>query len=593
MKINKDNCIAFLRLNVHTIFFGVLAIIFCVISISTTLNESPTGDEIVHVSSGYVHLTKQDYRFNLEKPPIFKVLATVPLLFMHINLPQDISVWDDGLFDTGNFAHEFWFTSGNNPDTLLLLSRIPMVLLTLCLGLFLFRWVIKMGGNFAGIVFSVLFWGSTLILAHGKIVHNDIAGVLGFVISLYTFINLLSKPTIKNGIWFGLAFGLSLLFKQSVVIILFPFEIILFVYWRIFKVLLRHYLYPLMISGLVCVSVVGIVYGIFTSGYPVNESIVHANLMQQLDGTKVPWLDSEAWLTNPILRPYYTFILGTLMTFRRAAYVGPIYFLGNIQLSGSWNYFPILLITKIPLTLIAGIIILGGLCLHRFIQGSKSNIMILIKTHFSQMAILFTAIFYLLIAVIEGLNIGVRHVLPVYVFGLLLIAWITSRVVRWTKHRKIFLILIGIMLTIYYLPVFFDYPNYLSSYNQLAGGIDNGYKIAVDSNYEWGSDLKMLASWAETNSVKSIYVDCVIGCWQADQYYLIDKYLPPSRTFSLVDNQDEGTYLAVCVTRLFSPVVSKNDIDYYMKYPQLQSVTPLFRVGKGVFIYKIKEIQSD
>src|SRR3989338_4768089 len=50
-------------------------------------------------------------------------------------------------------------------------------------------------------------------------------------------------------------------------------------------------------------------------------------------------------------------------------------------------------------------------------------------------------------------------------------------------------------------------PHFLSYYNELAGGSRNGWKIAVDSNYDWGQDLKRLADFMDQNNIGKISLE--------------------------------------------------------------------------------------
>jgi len=47
---------------------------------------------------------------------------------------------------------------------------------------------------------------------------------------------------------------------------------------------------------------------------------------------------------------------------------------------------------------------------------------------------------------------------------------------------------------------------YISYYNELVGGPDNGHKYAVDSNYDWGQDLKRLQDFVEENNINKISI---------------------------------------------------------------------------------------
>ena len=66
--------------------------------------DSQTTDEGVHLLAGYTYLTKHDYRFNPEHPPLVKYLAAFPLLFMKIDTSQVDSYWNK----SNNFLYDSW-----------------------------------------------------------------------------------------------------------------------------------------------------------------------------------------------------------------------------------------------------------------------------------------------------------------------------------------------------------------------------------------------------------------------------------------------------------------------------------------------------
>mgnify|MGYP001613913074 CR=1 FL=1 len=66
------------------------------------------------------------------------------------------------------------------------------------------------------------------------------------------------------------------------------------------------------------------------------------------------------------------------------------------------------------------------------------------------------------------------------------------------------------------------FPHFLSYYNELAGGSRNCWRIAVDSNYDWGQDLKRLVQYMDANHINKISLDYFGG---ADpRYYLGDRF---------------------------------------------------------------------
>lgn len=126
-----------------------------------------------------------------------------------------------------------------------------------------------------------------------------------------------------------------------------------------------------------------------------------------------------------------------------------------------------------------------------------------------------------------------------------------------------------------------SFPYYLSYYNILAGGTNNGYKIATDSNYDWGQDIKRLGKWVRDNDIEKIYVH-LFSANKLD-YYLDDK----QKWFNIErdDLPPPGSYLAVSAQELQNNIYNQN-LPENKKYSQLEN-SLITRAGKSIFIFKI------
>ena len=103
-----------------------------------------------------------------------------------------------------------------------------------------------------------------------------------------------------------------------------------------------------------------------------------------------------------------------------------------------------------------------------------------------------------------NLNIGVRHLMPVFPFTMSLAAGGVAAFANGTKWK---LALVGTLCAWQLVSITLAYPSYIAYFNEFAGGMDNGYNIVVDSNLDWGQDLKRLKIWTDKNDAGQIYVD--------------------------------------------------------------------------------------
>jgi tetratricopeptide (TPR) repeat protein len=124
------------------------------------------------------------------------------------------------------------------------------------------------------------------------------------------------------------------------------------------------------------------------------------------------------------------------------------------------------------------------------------------------------AAIYLAVAMASGMNIGVRHILPIYPFLMMLASWATAELIhrKWQWAYAVALVLLlGIASSLRAFPVYLAYAN------ELWGGSGNTYKYLSDSNVDWGQQLKSIHRYLDGRGAKN--------CWFA---YFADVVTQPS-----------------------------------------------------------------
>jgi hypothetical protein len=127
-------------------------------------------------------------------------------------------------------------------------------------------------------------------------------------------------------------------------------------------------------------------------------------------------------------------------------------------------------------------------------------------------------------------------------------------------------------------------PNFIAYFNELVGGAKNGYKYVVDSNLDWGQDMKKLTTFVEQNKINKIKVDYFGGT--SPKYYLGEKFEPWS---SSKGQPETNSWLAVSLTFLQNSQgqpVSGFERKAEDGYSWLQDKKPFSRIGYSMFIYK-------
>ena len=155
---------------------------------------------------------------------------------------------------------------------------------------------------------------------------------------------------------------------------------------------------------------------------------------------------------------------------------GPTFLLGERRDSGFPYYFPVTFLLKTPMPAAAA---RGARALRASRACARRDAFLL----WLPVAV------YAAATATRGLQIGHRHLLPIYPFlfvaageaaaALARLARAEGRVARRRRSRLWYAG--GTLL---------QHPHHLAYFNELAGGPANGWRLLVDSNLDWGQDLK-------------------------------------------------------------------------------------------------------
>jgi hypothetical protein len=129
---------------------------------------------------------------------------------------------------------------------------------------------------------------------------------------------------------------------------------------------------------------------------------------------------------------------------------------------------------------------------------------------------------YLGISMLSGLNLGVRHILPVFPF-LIVIAAATA--IALMRRGRLAAWAAGIVLAAHAATSLHAFPNYIPYANEAVGGPARTYRVMGDSNADWGQGLLQVSDYLREHDVTD--------CWYAyrmpgvfDYYGIPCKLLP-------------------------------------------------------------------
>ena len=169
------------------------------------------------------------------------------------------------------------------------------------------------------------------------------------------------------------------------------------------------------------------------------------------------------------------------------------YVLGKIYAHGVWFYFPIAFLIKSTIGFMALLLLSVVVIASRRLKCWREILFLVIPP-----------IFYLIVAFTVGMNIGVRHILLVYVFFSVLIGGAAWALVR--QNRRCIYLVVALVL-IHAISSLRTFPVYIPYANELWGGPANTYKYLTDSNVDWAQQLKATKHYLDQRGVKD--------CWFA------------------------------------------------------------------------------
>jgi hypothetical protein len=193
-------------------------------------------------------------------------------------------------------------------------------------------------------------------------------------------------------------------------------------------------------------------------------------------------------------------------------------------------------------------------------------------------------IVYLGAAMAGHLNIGVRHILPIYPFVLLIAG--KAVVTLWYARSPLLRGLLGALCLAGVVESAAIYPNYLAFFNQFIGGPRNGQKYLVESNLDWGQDLKGLKRWMDQNHVRHINLS-YFGTADPAYYKINCTYLPGAPLFAepLVKSPTLPGFVAVSATNLRGVYFDGPWRSFY--WPLLE-MKPAGVIGYSIYIYWVE-----
>ncbi len=548
---------------------SVLLIILAGLQLSTLSITSPTMDEPSHIVSGYAFLTRGDTRIKLNGPILPNLMSAIPLL-LEPNLKltsADDPMWDAN--DHNGISDQFIWNNTAPPFQIIYLARLPFIFMSWLLGALIFRWACERAGLIAGLFAMALYVFDPNLLAHSRLAMTDFESTAAACLALYAFDRSLRQPARKWRIIAGIAIGLMLASKFSLLTFVAAMIVLVFIQQfnaelrtraeNILRKISRCCAFAVKYLALLLFAAVITVWAVYAFQIaPVNAG----SLPVPAPGFWREWQSAQYYLNQP----------------------WPNYLFGQTSITGWWYYFPIAFILKTPLP----ILILLSVSLIRSIlkRSWRRDLIFLLPSLFLFISLLFSTN-----------NLGYRYLLPIlpllYVYSSDLlqpahsIAQSLNRSFALSPPQLVTLSLIAWQI----FGALRIYPYYLTFFNEIAGGPDRGRYVLSDSNIDWGQDLVGLKNYVDQHHLDRIKLS-YFGIAHPTAYNLKTEALLPVRT-ALNDqgawwlkkytpfDPSPGTY-AISAANLMGGIwIDPNEYRFF------RDRAPDTIIGNSIYIYTI------
>jgi hypothetical protein len=518
------------------VFMGLIALATLRIA-ATYAVFNHTVDEPAHIAAGMQWLDEGVYTYESQHPPLARVAGAFgPFLAgrRSTNQPDMEKEGVNILYGDGQYSRNL---------TLSRLGILPFFWIS-CF----FLYVGARAGLRAPVALLAVFLYSFLppVLAHASLATTDMPLTAMLCASFVTGIMWLEQPTSYRSVLFGTCTGLAVLCKFSIFAFL-PATAVaaLLCYLIAVRPSLRNLLDDIRLRLLPFCLAVAVAILVIWAGY--RFSIGKAGF---------------AGLTVPFPELFQ----GIREVLAHNAQGHHSYLFGKRSQFGWWYYYPVVLAVKTPLAFLALLFAGFGVSLRK---SNRAQAACWLPLAFS-FGILF-------VSLTSHINIGVRHILPVYL-GFSITAAIgaeglyrhafTSRWIPWIP---------GVLLVWHAGSSLISHPDYIAYTNLLAGNYPE--RILADSDLDWGQDMNRLGKRLRELGVRQVaFNPLVMG-------YLEEFHGFPHITL-MQPTQPSPGWNAASLTVMLSNRLGLGD-----QFPKAkmwtEGIPPTERVGKTIYLWYI------
>lgn len=505
--------------------------------IANSVQLSETYDEGVHIAAGIELLDKGTFTWEPKHPPLSRVAVALGPWLAGARFQGMPDIWSEGRA----------IIHAQNAEQTLFLARLGVIPFFLLAAAMLWRWTRLLAGEFEALIAVALYSLTPIVLAHAGVATTDMAMAATFVALLYAATRWLETPTARSSAWLGLAGMAALTAKlSSVAFFGVTVVLVLVVRWWLSRAGDRG---PALLTRA------------HVQGLPVVFGVA------ALAAWTLYRFQMGRWHGVPV--PLTTLVQGLRDLVSHNEYGHASYLLGEAYADGRALFFPVGIAVKSPLTLLglglAGMVI-AGLRLRR-------------ERDWRLAVPLIACVAVLAVSIPARINIGTRHVLPVFLVlamcGGMAFAAAWRRATSAAGRGMLVLCTIaGLLSTVW--PV----RDPLAYFSELAGRQPE--RVLVDSDLDWGQDLLRLRDTLRTRGIDSV-TTAYFGSAVPEMYGL------PVRARWRRGTPVQGWFAVSTTLRARGDATLRNG--QWEMHPEafdwLDAYTPVAAIGQGMLLYRI------
>jgi hypothetical protein len=478
---------------------GLLTVLFLQL-LAVNVRTSMSWDEGHHLFDGYTILKHHDFGLNPEVPPLAKTVAAVPLLPLRLYEPvqQGRSSQLEAFIDGRGFLFK------NDANQLLLRGRLAISLFTIALALLVFLAGQEIFGSAAGLLALAFLVFDPTLLAHGALVTTDAAITFFVFAAVYAWYRYMLRPTVWRMLLVGVVVGFAWAVKFTGLFLAPTLALIIVVGWLDGRDLRLASRRAAALAGVLCVA-----YVVLWSCYGFRYAARPVGMVQ--NPTLESYLQEYAHVANPkplqmlarthvLPEAYLWGLANTKLTEERDI----SYLFGRLRRHGTWLYFPAAIAIKSTLPFLAMLGIALFLC-----WGERA-------IRWRWLLLMVPVVVFLGLAMHSDMNIGVRHILPIYPFLYLVGASALSVLIG--RDRRWMVAACG-LLVFQVITSLRSFPGYVAYANEAWGGQKNVHRLLSDSNSDWGQQLKTAAKYLRERHVTECWMAYTASGVAEERYY--------------------------------------------------------------------------